>query len=135
MILVDTSVLIGFLKGNSNEKVNKFKEILLRKIPYGITAFTYQEVLQGARTETDYETLKEYLSTLPIYYLENEIKQYEQAARMYFSLRRNGITPRSTIDMLIVIIAVENDLFLLHDDRDFEVMAEHISELAVVSTT
>lgn len=131
MILVDTSVLIEFLRGSGSDKVKLFKEILLRKIPYGISAFTYQEILQGARTETDFLTLKEYLLTQRIYYLGQESRPYEQAARMYYQLRRTGVTPRSTIDMLIAITAIEKELFLLHNDRDFDMMAEHISELKV----
>ena len=36
MILVDTSVLIDFIKDNNNESVEKFSNILSRNIPYGI---------------------------------------------------------------------------------------------------
>jgi predicted nucleic acid-binding protein len=52
---------------------------------------------------------------------------------LYFTLRRKGITPRSTIDMLIALTAIEFNLLLLHDDRDFDVMAEHIPELNILN--
>ena len=61
MILVDTSVLIDFLKENINEQVNKFEYILSMNIPYGINFFIYQELLQGARTDNNYSELKQYL--------------------------------------------------------------------------
>ncbi|MDW7738874.1 MAG: hypothetical protein SCJ97_02290 [Bacillota bacterium] len=51
---------------------------------------------------------------------------YEKAAKLIFDLRRKGITPRSSIDMLIVLIAVENNLLLLHNDRDFDQMTGQI---------
>ena len=63
MVLVDTSVLIGFLKGQSDDKTKQFEKILSRNIPFGISAYTYQEVLQGARDEKEFEQLKSYLST------------------------------------------------------------------------
>ncbi|MBS4030643.1 MAG: hypothetical protein KGZ63_04355 [Clostridiales bacterium] len=59
MVLVDTSVLIGFLKGQVDEKTELFKDVLSRDIPFGISSYTYQEVLQGARNETEFNTLKE----------------------------------------------------------------------------
>ena len=132
MVLVDTSVLIGFLKGKSSDKVKLFKEILLRNIPFGISPLTLQEVLQGARMENDFYTLKQFLSSQRIYYLDNEAETYEKAARIYFELRRRGVTPRSTIDILIALTAIENKLFLLHDDRDFEKMADQLTELKVL---
>ena len=122
MILVDTSVLIGFLKGQNDAKTLLFNEILTRNIPFGISAYTLQEVLQGARNEKDYLKLWEYLSTQIIYFLPGEISTYEKAARLYFDLRRKGFTPRSTIDILIALTALENQLMLLHNDRDFDLI-------------
>ena len=133
MVLVDTSVLIGFLKGHADDKIFMFKEILSRDIPFGISAYTYQEVLQGARDETELQTLKDYLSTQEIYYLEQEAATYEKAAMLYFNLRRKGITPRSTLDMLIALTAIKNNLVLLHNDRDFDTMAGHIPELRILN--
>ena len=132
MILVDTSVLIDFLKGKENRKTELFDTVLIRKLPYGIAAYTYQEILQGARSESEYDKLKEYLSTQTIYFLPEETTIYEEAARAYFNLRRQGITLRSTIDMLIVLIAVKNDLLLLHNDRDFDDIAMKYSELKIL---
>ena len=48
MILLDTSVLIDFLKGLKNESSLKFEDVLRRGVPFGITSFIMQEVLQGA---------------------------------------------------------------------------------------
>jgi len=63
MVLVDTSVLIGYLKGQTDNKTELLKDVLTRELPFGISSYTYQEVLQGARNEKEFETLKEYLST------------------------------------------------------------------------
>lgn len=41
---------------------------------------------------------------------------------MYMNARLAGITPRSHSDCLIVVVAIELDLPLLHDDRDFTLL-------------
>ena len=133
MVLVDTSVLIGFLKGQTDDRTELFKGILSRDVPFGISAYTYQEVLQGAKNEEEFQTLKDYLSTQHIYYLEPEVATYEKAAKLYFNMRRKGITPRSTIDILIALTAIENNLALLHNDNDFRVMADYIPDLGILS--
>ena len=134
MILVDTSVLIGFLKGHANEKTKLFNEVLSRDIPFGISAYTYQEVLQGAKDKKELQKLRAYLSTQFIYYLNQETSTYEKAAMLYFDLRRQGITPRSTIDILIALTAIESKLAILHNDHDFDIMANHIPELRILTT-
>lgn len=132
MVLVDTSVIIDFLKGRQSDKVALFEKVLNHDVPFGISAYTYQEILQGARDEAEFKTLRSYLSTQHIYYLGAERTTYDKAAMVYFTLRRQGITPRGTLDVLIALTAMENDLALLHDDRDFDVMAERIPELRIL---
>ena len=120
MILVDSSVLIDFLKGRQSISTKKFEEIIERNIPFGITSFIYQEILQGAKTLSEFNLLQEYLSTQVFYHPTDIIKSYENSAKLFYILRRNGITIRSTIDCLITQIAKENNLFLLHNDKDFK---------------
>ncbi|AYO32049.1 PIN domain nuclease [Biomaibacter acetigenes] len=129
MVLVDTSVLISYFKGINNKSTEKFQYILSNNIPFGINNFIYQELLQGAASEKDFNKLKEYLDTQRFYELRHGKKSYEEAARMYFRCRKAGITVRSTIDLLIAQTAIENDLLLLHNDRDFYNIADVIKEL------
>lgn len=123
MILVDTSVMIAFLKGIKNQQTDKLETIIENELPFGINDFIYQEVLQGAKTEKEFNLLKEYLGTQRFFALKHGRKSYEMAAELYFKCRKNGITVRSTIDLLIAQVAIENDLYLLHDDRDFSLIA------------
>ena len=129
MVLVDTSVLINFFKGVKNEKVDKLNEIISSRIPYGICNLVYMELLQGAKTEKEYELLQEYLGTQRFYELKHGQKSYETAAMNSFKCRRSGITVRSTIDLIVAQIAIENDLFLLHDDSDYSHIAKIVTEL------
>jgi predicted nucleic acid-binding protein len=132
MILVDTSVIIGYLRGLSTPKIELFDIVLTRDIPFGISAYTFQEVLQGAQTEGEFKQLHTYLSTQTIYHLPADITAFEYAARLYYNLRRQGITPRSSIDLLIATVAVVNHLLLLHDDRDFDAIAAHTPDLQIL---
>lgn len=123
MILVDSSVLIDLFKGNDNDAVRRFKNVVQQEIPFGITSIIYQELLQGARTRKEYDSLNEYLSTQRFFIPKDNLTSYAAAADIFFQCRKQGITIRSTIDCLIAQIALENDLRLLHNDKDFSRMA------------
>ncbi|KGE72174.1 type II toxin-antitoxin system VapC family toxin [Spirochaeta lutea] len=129
MILVDTSVLIDYLKGLNNHATQAFDSIIDLGIPYGINEYIYQEVLQGVRTVGEFQLVKDYFEPLPFYSLRYGKESYEKAAFLGFSCRRSGVTVRSTIDLLIAQTAIENNLSLLHNDRDFENIAKVVPEL------
>jgi predicted nucleic acid-binding protein len=131
MILVDTSIFIDYFRGNENKPVERLNEIIAKKIPFGINNYIYQELLQGAASEKDFNNLKDYLATQRFYGIQKGIESHENAAGMYFRCRRKGITINSTIDFLIAETAIENNLMLLHNDSDFTAMAKIIRELKI----
>lgn len=50
MILVDTSVLIDFIKGIENSKSKLFETVLEERVPYGFSSFTfYSDFMTGQR--------------------------------------------------------------------------------------
>jgi predicted nucleic acid-binding protein len=124
VVLVDTSVMIGYLQGKENDAVLRFQYILDNNIPFGINYSIYQEVLQGVKTEKDFDKVKKYLDTQRFYSLKKEKESYASAAKIYFKCRKKGITISSTIDCLIAQTAIENNLFLLHNDSDFDDIAK-----------
>ncbi|MBN1105562.1 MAG: PIN domain nuclease [Deltaproteobacteria bacterium] len=126
MILVDTSVLIGFFKGSRSEAASKFKFILQQGLQFGITSHIFQEVLQGAKSEKEYRVLRRYLETQRFFHPKDPVISFAEAARIFFLCRKRGVTIRSTIDCLIGQIALEHELPLLHGDNDFDMMAKII---------
>ncbi|MGB7296918.1 MAG: PIN domain nuclease [Candidatus Aminicenantales bacterium] len=120
MILVDTSALIDFLKGEDNPAVQRLLQVIDREIPFGISPLIFLEVLQGAATEKDFKRLSEYLQSQAFYDLKDGRESIARAARMSFELRRKGMALRSSIDLLIAQTAIDNDLYLLHNDSDFD---------------
>lgn len=124
MHLVDISVWIDFIRGKPTPAVSKLRYLLEIKDDVVITPMIYQEVLQGSESEQRFKLFKNYLNELPFYHPKHVIDSYSQAAHIYFTCRRKGITIRSTIDCLIAQVAIEHELILLHNDRDFEQIAK-----------
>lgn len=87
-----------------------------------LSRFSQLELLQGCRDEKEWKLLKSYLDTQE--YLELSPGSWEDAARIYFDLRRQGLTVRSPIDCCIAQVAMDHEAMLLHRDRDFVRIAE-----------
>jgi predicted nucleic acid-binding protein len=124
MLLIDTSVWIKLFRNTNDD----FKQTLIEAIDgkdYYLSRFTQTELLQGARNEKEWTDLNNYLSTQD--YIDPGIQSWNHAGRIYYELRRQGITVRNTIDCLIAASAIECDLLLLHNDRDFEAIAQGTS--------
>jgi predicted nucleic acid-binding protein len=120
MILVDTSVWIEILRDRTRRTREKFQEFI-RSEPYGLSRFSQLELLQGAKDEREWKLLDGYLASQ--YYLEVDENTWRNAARIYFDLRRKGLTVNSPIDCCIAQIALDEKALLLHRDRDFETIA------------
>ncbi len=125
MILVDSSVWIDYFNGIPTWQTDLL-DTYLSKVPVVIGDLILTEVLQGFRSNTDYETAKKFLSVLPC----RQIGGYNvavQSAQNYRLLRRSGVTVRKTIDIIIATFCIMEGLILLHDDRDFDPMVSHFS--------
>jgi predicted nucleic acid-binding protein len=125
VILVDSSVWIDYFNGIPTWQTDLL-DTYLSKVPVVIGDLILTEVLQGFKSNTDYETAKEFLSALPF----RQIGGYNvavQSAQNYRFLRRTGVTVRKTIDIIIATFCIMEGLILLHDDRDFDPMVSHFS--------
>ena len=125
MILVDSSVWINYFNGIYTWQTDLL-DSYLSNIPVIIGDLILAEVLQGFKSNKDYETAKDLLSTLPF----RQIGGYNvaiQSAQNYRILRKTGVTVRKTIDVIIGTFCIMEGLLLLHDDRDFDPMVSHLS--------
>lgn len=124
MILVDSSVWIDYFNGVESRQT-EFLDDHLGIEPFMTGDLILTEVLQGFRHDRDYRKAKAAMDTLifaPMVGRDMAIA----SARNYRKLRSNGITVRKTIDVLIATFCIENAHHLLHADRDFDVMEEHL---------
>jgi predicted nucleic acid-binding protein len=121
MLLIDTSVWISVFRDRSGQVRQKLETIIADREVL-ITRFTQIELLQGSLNEKEWTLLSTYLSTQE--YIELTANSWQEAARIYYDLRRRGLTVRSPIDCCIAQAALENNLLLIHNDRDFETIAQ-----------
>lgn len=82
-----------------------------------------QEVLQGFRDDRAFRVARDAMHALPIVEAPLETVVFDEAVDLYRLARRTGITVRSSVDCLIAVCAIRNDLKLLHHDRDFDRIA------------
>jgi len=122
MIFVDSTVIIDYLNGIDNWQVEKLDSILGKEVVV-IGDFILTEVLQGFKSDSDYQKAKLILNEFPILNILGEEIAIKSADNFRF-LRKNGITIRKTIDVIIATFCIENNLELLHNDHDFEPFVE-----------
>lgn len=122
MALVDSTVWIDLLRGNDSPAVLTLRRLLAEG--QAVTApVILQEVLQGASSPANLQRLREHFLALPMVEPAPGGVTHAAAGELYARCRWQGVTPRSPHDCLIAQLAIEHDLSLLHDDRDFVALA------------
>jgi predicted nucleic acid-binding protein len=121
MYLIDTSVWINIFRDKTGIK-RKQLENLIKDNPFFLSRFTQMELLQGAKNEREWELLETYLHDQD-YLIENDLI-FVNSARIFYDLRRKGLTVRSSIDCCIAALALTYDVILVHNDKDFEIIKE-----------
>ncbi len=117
MILIDTSVWIDYFNGQKNKYTDKLDDLLLSEVII-IGDIILAEILQGFKNDKDFEKAKEYLNNLTCHSISNKDIAIKSAEN-FRQLRKKGITVRKTTDMLIGTFCIENNIPLLHNDKDF----------------
>ena len=118
MIMVDTTVWIDFFNNNLTTQVEKLKDSLKNSKDICICGVILAEILQGIRSDKQYLKTKSYLKNL--IFLPMDYSTFIKSAEIFRYLRKRGITIRKPIDCMIAAISVENNVPLLHNDRDFD---------------
>ena len=120
MLVVDSSVWVDFFNDTANPAADLLQHLLdhgeVRLVVPDLVLF---EVLRGFRREHDYRQARLLMETLSIE-VAGGTELALSAAQHYRSLRAQGITVRSPIDVLVAAFCIENDYALLHRDRDFD---------------
>lgn len=122
MILVDSSVWIAFFNGSEGSAVSTLEELIDNEQDVYLSDYILTEVLQGFRDEGEYEVARRCLVRFPSARLRDR-DSYIEAAQIYRRCRKQGITIRNTADCIIAYTAIENDLYLFHQDIDFDRIA------------
>lgn len=123
MIAVDTSVLVDLFREVETPATLMLERFERDGIPLAVPIVCCQELLQGARDKREWRRLERNLSTQRLLAPTDPWSTHFEAARIFFDARRKGITLRGTVDCLIAQLVLEHDCSLLHDDRDFDLIA------------
>ena len=123
MILIDASAFIEFLNRTGSREDILIEQLILNNEDIVLADITLTEILQGIKTDREYREVKASLLTFPILSLKSP-DSYIAAADLFRKCRKRGLTIRSTVDLLISQIALEYGATLLHNDRDFEAIAQ-----------
>ena len=121
MIFVDTSAWVEFLRDTGSEVCNTVDDRLGDNL--AICDAISMEVLAGARSEQHLAQLRGLLARAKL--IPIIAQDYDQAAALYRTCRRNGETVRRLIDCLIASVAIRLDAPVLHADADFAALARH----------
>lgn len=131
--LVDTTVWIDFFNGNSSSQVDHLTKLLADRASISICGVITTELLQGIKSEKSFKQLEQYLR--PLLYLDATRETHIRAAKINRKLRKYGVTIRKTIDCIIAAIAIENGCVLLHNDKDFDRIAEYYNLKTITFAT
>ena len=129
MILVDSSVWIDYFNGVVCAETNRLDQLLVTQ-PVLTGDIILTEVLQGFSSEFAFRRAQTLLPHLPFEPMLGRQVALQSAAN-YRRLRRQGITVRKTIDVMIATFCIVNDHALLHRDRDFDPMERWLGLKAV----
>lgn len=79
-------------------------------------------MLQGFKKDADFKTVKNLLAKIKTYDVLGK-NMAIMSADNFRALRKQGITIRKTIDVIIATFCIENNKAILASDKDFELIA------------
>ncbi len=120
LVLADISAWIEFLRGTGSTACVQVRARLDGGL--AVTEMVRMEVLAGARDEGRAASLSRLLLRATL--LPTEAGDYDEAAALYRTCRRNAYTPRSTVDCLIAVVAIRNGAQVLHNDAGYATIAK-----------
>lgn len=121
MIIADTNVIIDFW----NAPTKQAEDIFLTK-DIALCGVVKTELLRGANSEKDFETMSNVLSKFPC--LEFSENDWIETARLCYKLKTKGIQV-PLADSIIACLAIKNNAQVWTNDNHFALMKNILSEL------
>jgi len=122
--LIETSVWIDQLDAKDTPQTQWLNRNLLTQ-RIALTDLILTEVLQGIRSDAIFTTVRDKLLALTVFSTGG--KDLAMAsAQNYRTLRKKGLTVRSTPDCITATYCIHEGHSLLHNDRDFDGFEKHL---------
>ena len=123
MLIADSSVWIDFFAGRELPNVRRLDTALLSDEEIGVPDIVRLEILSGVRKDATLRKITANLNALRrLAALDDD---WDEAAALYRTCRRHGVTIRGVVDCLIARLAIREGALLLAHDRDFAMMVPH----------
>jgi len=119
-VIVDTSAWIESFHPGGDIKLKERVKQLITEGSILLPGIVKAEILRGAKSKKDYESLDNLLDGLT--YLPVEEDFWGRLARFSFDLLKEGISV-PLADAYIALLAIENNASLLHRDQHFDLVA------------
>ena len=129
--VTDTSVWVDYLRGVESGQTLVLDSALDENRVI-VPDLVLLEVLRGVSSTKAAVWVESVLDDLEIVEVGGR-EMAVAAAQNYRLLRSRGLTIRGSIDLLIGTWCIENNVPLLHNDRDFEMMEQHLGLEPVVA--
>ncbi len=127
MVVVDSSVWIAYFRAMDTPQTRKLESLDFDRGPL-VGDIILLEVLQGARDAVNARLIEDNLRRFELVEMLG-VNLAIKAAANYRALRSVGVTTRKSPDLIIGTYCIEHGHVLLHDDRDFDPMREHLGLL------
>jgi predicted nucleic acid-binding protein len=125
VILADSSAWIEYLRATRSDVDRRLDGLIAADEESLVTTeVVHLELLAGAQSDAEALQLRRLLVRYELVPLEG-LPDYEEAAAIYRTCRRQGETIRTRFDCLIAAVAIRVNAEILHHDRDFEAIARH----------
>jgi predicted nucleic acid-binding protein len=129
MILVDSSVWIDYFNGHKTAQTD-WLDAALGNTPIIMGDLILTEVLQGFQDDADFKIARNLLLSIPFIPMVGQQIAIESSMNYRF-LRKNGVTVRKTIDVMIGTFCIHYKLPCLYQDKDFDPMVKLLKLKAV----
>ena len=116
MIIVDTSVWVQAFRINASPEHREVVRLLAQG-EVSMVGAVLAEVLQGVRSQQEFERLRERVAALP--YLDETKETWTRVAALSYQMRQSG-QPVGTVDLLIAALALEHGCTLYTLDDHFQ---------------
>ena len=114
-VIVDTSIWIEYLKSNHEIAPGLDEGLLAGNI--FMVGPVVSELLQGAKTENDYQALSSNIDGVP--FINAEFADWQLAGKLSFKMKKIGVAIAIT-DCVIAAIAINNGAVVYTLDQDLQ---------------
>lgn len=119
---MDTSAWVEYLRATGSATNLAVRERIREGAHLATCDPVIMEVLAGGRSEHHVAELRGLLARAQL--VPTMPTDWDDAARIYRAARRQGVTVRRLVDCLIAAIALRSGEPVLHNDADFDAIAQ-----------